>query len=378
MERKYKSFTFEGMETTVSDLLETLHVWAPPSLQESYDNSGLLVGEPNTAIQGVLVALDMTEEVVAEAASRGCNVIVAHHPIIFSGLKRLTGANYVERTVMAALRAGIALIAVHTNLDAVQTGVNAEIGKRLGLKNLQILRPVKGRLKKLVIFTPESALEAVREAVFAAGAGQIGNYDACSFQTSGMGTFRAGVGAEPYVGEMGALHRESEVRLEVVVPDYDLARVTRAMRAAHPYEEVAYDVLALENSWSEVGSGMMGELPEAMPLLQFLEHVKVQLHVPSLKYTQPVNKTVQKIAFCGGSGSFLLPDAKASGADLFLTSDLKYHQFFDADGQIVLVDIGHYENEQFTNVLIVEKIKQKFTNFAIRLAETNTNPINYL
>lgn len=365
------------METRVSDLMHYLHQWAPPALQESYDNSGLLVGEPETLVQGVLVSLDITEAVLEEAVAQGCNVIVAHHPIIFSGLKRFTGASYVERTVMAALRSNLVLIAVHTNLDAVASGVNAEIARRLGLEHPRILRPMRGRLRKLAVFVPVHAVDAVRNALFQAGAGQIGAYDECSFATDGAGTFRAGTGSNPHVGAVGARHTEPEQKLEVVVPDYAVSAVVQAMLQAHPYEEVAYDVVALENSWADVGSGMIGALPEPLDPMDFLTIIKRQLEVPVLRYTHTGGKTIQKVAFCGGSGGFLLADAIAAGADIFITSDVKYHQFFDADGRITLVDIGHYENEQFTKALIVEKIKQKFTNFAIRLAETNTNPINY-
>jgi len=365
------------METRVSDLLQYLHDWAPPALQESYDNSGLLVGEPDTIVRGVLVSLDITEAVLDEAHAQGCNVIVAHHPIIFSGIKRFTGATYVERTVMAALRSNLVLIAVHTNLDAVGSGVNAEIARRLGLEHPRILRPMRGRLRKLSVFVPVHAAGAVRDALFQAGSGHIGAYDECSFTTDGSGTFRAGEGSDPHVGSVGTRHTEPEQKLEVVVPDYAVAAAVRAMLQAHPYEEVAYDVVALENSWADVGSGMMGTLPEPMEPMEFFTMIKRQLEVPMLRYTNTGERAIQKVAFCGGSGGFLLSDAIAAGADIFITSDIKYHQFFDADGRITLVDIGHYENEQFTKALIVDKIKQKFTNFAIRLAETNTNPINY-
>lgn len=361
-----------------SEIINFLEKWAPPSLQESYDNSGLIVGDRNSEVRGVVVSLDCIESTVEEAISTGCNMVIAHHPIVFGGLKRFNGSNYVERTVIKAIKNDVLIYAIHTNLDNVQTGVNRMIGKKLGLKNLKILQPKKGLLKKVVTFCPTDHAEKVRAAMFEAGAGRIGEYDMCSFNLDGTGTFRGSENTNPHVGEPGKLHSEAEVRIETIIPTHVLKTVLRAMQEAHPYEEVAYDIYPLENLWNEVGSGMIGELDSAMAISDFFNHLKSSMEVPALRHTRILKDHIKKVAFCGGSGSFLIDTAKAKGADVFITSDIKYHQFFDADGKIVLVDIGHYENEQFTCDLIAEKLKGKFPTFAVRLSETSTNPIKYV
>lgn len=360
-----------------SEIINFLEEWAPPSLQESYDNSGLIVGDRNTEVTGVLISLDCIESTLDEAISTGCNMVIAHHPIVFGGLKRFNGGNYVERTVIKAIKNDVLIYAIHTNLDNVQTGVNRMIGERLGLQNLKILQPKKGLLKKVVTFCPTDHAEKVRNAMFEAGAGKIGEYDSCSFNLSGTGTFRGSDNTNPHVGEPEELHSEAEVRIETIIPNHLQKAVLKAMQEAHPYEEVAYDMYPLENQWNEVGSGMIGELASPMASKDFFSHVKSNLEVPALRHTKVLSDNIQKVAFCGGSGSFLIETAKAKGADVFITSDIKYHQFFDADGRILLVDIGHYENEQFTCDLIAEKLKGKFPTFAVRLSETSTNPIKY-
>lgn len=360
-----------------SEIINFLEEWAPPSLQESYDNSGLIVGEGNTEVTGVLISLDCIESTLDEAISTGCNMVIAHHPIVFGGLKRFNGSNYVERTVIKAIKNDVLIYAIHTNLDNVQTGVNRMIGKKLDLQNLKILQPKKGLLKKVVTFCPTDHAEKVRNAMFEAGAGKIGEYDSCSFNLSGTGTFRGSDNTNPHVGEPGKLHSEAEMRIETIIPDHLQKAVLKAMQEAHPYEEVAYDIYPLENQWNEVGSGMIGELDSPMASKDFFGHIRSNLEVPALRHTEVLKENIQKVAFCGGSGSFLIETAKAKGADVFITSDIKYHQFFDADGRILLVDIGHYENEQFTCDLIAEKLKGKFPTFAVRLSETSTNPIKY-
>ena len=361
-----------------SEIINFLEEWAPPSLQESYDNSGLIVGDRNAEVTGILVSLDCIESTVEEALSTGCNMVIAHHPIVFGGLKRFNGSNYVERTVIKAIKNDVLIYAIHTNLDNVQTGVNRMIGEKLGLKNLKILQPKKGLLKKVVTFCPIDHAEKVRSAMFEAGAGKIGEYDSCSFNLDGTGTFRGSENTNPHVGEPGKLHSESEVRVETIIPSHLQKAVLKAMQEAHPYEEVAYDIYPLENQWNEVGSGMIGELDSAMSASDFLGHIKSSMNVPALRHTEVLKDSIKKVAFCGGSGSFLINAAKGKGADVFITSDIKYHQFFDADGRIVLVDIGHYENEQFTCDLIAEKLKGNFPTFAVRLSETSTNPIKYV
>ncbi len=362
----------------ISDVISRLEEWAPRSLQESYDNAGLIIGNVQEEVKGILVSLDVTETVVEEACKRGANLIVAHHPVIFSGLKSLTGKNYVERTVISAIRNGVAIYAIHTNLDNVPTGVNSIIADKLGLRNTQILLPRKDSLFKLVTFAPEKDAEKVRQAIFDAGGGVIGAYDSCSFNVSGSGTFRGDNSTNPYVGERGKLHTEPETRIEVVVPDTLLQKVIRKMLSAHPYEEVAYDVYRLENNHPGIGAGLIGELGEPVTTTNFLKHLKKTMKAGVVRYTKPVKERVSRIAVCGGSGSFLLGAAKAAGADVFVTGDFKYHEFFDAEDQIVIADIGHYESEQFTIDLIVSKLVEYFSTFAVLKTKTNTNPVNYL
>lgn len=362
----------------IKEVIDYLESWAPKAYQESYDNSGLIVGDKNAELTNVLVCLDSTEAVIDEAIEKNCNLVVAHHPIVFSGLKSLTGKNYIERTIIKAIKNDIAIYAIHTNLDSVSDGVNWKIGEKLGLKNLEILSPKQNMLKKIVTFVPVSHVEKVRMALFSAGAGSIGGYDQCSFGVEGEGTFRAGGNADPFVGEQGKLHVESETRIEVIVSNDKLSNVLLALQESHPYEEVAYDIFPLSNQHNQVGSGMIGELENVTTELEFFNFVKIAMQTSSIRYTNLLHKPIKKIAFCGGSGSFLLNQAKAKGADLFITADYKYHQFFDADGEIVIADIGHFESEQFTIELIADYLTKKFTKFAVRLTEVNTNPVNYL
>lgn len=362
----------------IKEVIDYLESWAPKAYQESYDNSGLIVGDKNSEITGVLVCLDSTEEIVDEAINKGCNLIIAHHPIVFSGLKTFTGKDYIERTVIKAIKNDIAIYAIHTNLDSVSDGVNRKIGEKLGLKNLQILAPKTNLLKKLITFVPNDHLEKVRNALFSSGAGKIGNYDQCSFNSEGKGTFRAGENTDPFVGEKGTLHTESETRLEVVLTNDKLPPILSALFESHPYEEVAYDVISLDNRQTEIGSGMIGELTEESSEETFLNFVKNTMESGVIRHTNLLERPIKKVAFCGGSGSFLLNQAKAKGADVFITADYKYHQFFDADGEILIADIGHFESEQFTIELIGDYLTKKFTKFAVRLTEVNTNPVNYL
>jgi len=351
---------------------------APLAYQESYDNAGLICGSPDMDIKAALICLDSTEAVLDEAIATGCNLVIAHHPIVFSGLKKFNGKNYVERVIIKAIRNNIALYAAHTNLDNVHNGVNAKIAEKLGLVNLSILAPQKSGLKKLVVFCTEEATPALRNALFSAGAGQIGNYDECSFNTGGTGTFRAGEGADPFVGEIGKRFEGKELKIEVIYPAHIESALLKAMFSAHPYEEVAFDIISLANSNPYAGSGMVGELPAEVSETDFLKHLKEKMKAKSVRYTALRDKKVKKVAICGGSGSFLLPDAIRSGADIFVTADYKYHQFFDAENRIVIADIGHYESEQFTSELFYEILTKKFSTFAIHLSKINTNPINYL
>lgn len=358
----------------ITNYLETL---APLNYQEDYDNSGLIVGNANDEIHAALVALDCTEQIVDEAIAKNCNLIITHHPIVFKGLKKLNGKTYVERVVLKAIRNNIALYAIHTNLDHMANGVNAMICKKLGIEQAKILSPKGNLLKKLVTFCPEAQAGQVRDALFGAGAGHIGNYSECSFNGSGTGTFKAGSGSDPFVGERGTRHHEAEIRIETIFKIQDERKVLLALLESHPYEEVAYDIYPIANKLESVGAGMVGWLPYEMDGQDFLRLVKERMQAKVIRHTALLPKRIKKVAVCGGSGSFLLKDAIAAGADAFITADFKYHEFFDAEQHLVIADIGHYESEQFTSNLLIENIQEKFPNFAIRLTEHNTNPINY-
>jgi len=362
----------------IKELTDFLESHAPKALQESYDNAGLITGNAADKIQGVLISLDVTEAVIEEAVEKGANFIVAHHPIIFKGLKRLTGDDYVQRCIIKAVKNDIAVYAAHTNIDNVLGGVNSKIAELTGLKNTDILSPQKGRLRKLVTFVPGAQLEEVREALFAAGAGHIGNYDKCSYNLEGSGTFRAGENTDPFVGKQGELHTEPEVRTETIYPDYHEASVIRALHKAHPYEEPAYDIYALENEHQQIGAGIIGDLPYEEPALDFLKKIKKIFNTGCIRHTALKGKSIKKASFCGGSGSFLLSAAKARKADIFISADFKYHEFFDAEDDIIIADIGHYESEQYTKNLFYELITKNFSNFACSISAINTNPINYL
>lgn len=362
----------------LKDIIAEIENIAPPALQEHYDNSGLIVGHPSQEIKAALICLDSTEAIIDEAIAKNCNLVIAHHPIVFSGLKKFNGKNYIERVVMKAIKNDIALYAAHTNLDNAYNGVSYKMAEKLGLKNVSTLQPKKELLKKIVTFCPVAHAEAVRNAMFSQGAGHIGDYSACSFNTEGTGTFKGGENSQPFVGSANKMHFEAELKIETVVYAHQLPRVINAMIDAHPYEEVAYDVYPIENKALQIGSGVVGELPSPMNTMDFLTTLKTTFKTDCVRHTATLKETVSKIALCGGSGSFLLSDAIQSGADVFITADFKYHQFFDAENKIVIADIGHYESEQFTSELIYDILIKKIPNFALHLSEKNTNPINYL
>ncbi|WP_291907562.1 Nif3-like dinuclear metal center hexameric protein [Chitinophaga sp. CB10] len=362
----------------IKEIIRAIESFAPLQYQESYDNAGLLFGDASREVTNVLLTLDATEEVIDEAIARGCNLVVAHHPIVFGGLKKITGSNYVERVAIKAIRHDVAVYAAHTNLDNVRNGVCAEMAGRLGLEKCRVLQPKKGLLKKLYTFVPEADAEKVRAALFEAGAGHIGEYSECSYNGVGEGTFKAGAGTDPYVGKVGERHFEKETKLEVIFPLYLEGRVMAALLSSHPYEEVAYDIVNLDNTYNEVGSGLVGELPAAMEELEFLRLVKERFGAGCVKYTNLRGKQVKRVALCGGAGSFLLKRAIGAGADVYISSDFKYHEFFDADNQIVIADIGHFESEQFTVELFYHILTEKFRNFAPLKSTIKTNPVNYL
>ncbi len=361
----------------LNNLFKVLNDIAPFQLQESYDNSGLQLGSPEQEVSKGLICLDVTMPVVHEAIRKGCDLILCHHPLIFKGITTISDEHTTGRIIIEAIRHGIAIVAVHTNLDNAYHGVNYELGQRLGLTDLKILEPAGGMLKKLVTFCPLAHAEKVRAAIFEAGAGQIGDYDCCSFNLEGKGSFRAGENTHPFTGKIQELHYEPEVRIETIFPAYLQASVLSAMLAAHPYEEVAYDIYPLHNLFDRVGSGMVGNYEKPLIVSEFLGSIKKTLGVPFVRHANYDKGEIQRVAICGGSGSFLMQHAIRSGAQAFVTADVKYHQFFEAHDKIMLVDAGHFETEQFTKDLLYSRLKKKIATFAFLISETNTNPVNY-
>lgn len=362
----------------LSEIINFFEQTAPLAIQESYDNSGLLVGDANNEIAKALISLDVTDEVIDEAIKEKCSLIISHHPLIFKPLKKLTSQSLTERLVVKAIKNDIAIYAMHTNLDNFSKGVNAILAKKLGIGKLKILSPSASKLKKLVCFCPQDHAHKVREAMFNAGAGQIGNYDNCSYNSEGSGSFRALDNAKPFVGEKGELHFENETRIETIVPDFKINAVVNSMINAHPYEEVAYDIYPLENKSLLTGAGMIGEIEEEMEIKDFLAFVKETLNTKFIKHNELLKRKVRRIAICGGSGSFLINRAHSQKADVFITGDVKYHDFFEHQGEMTIVDAGHYETEQFTKELIHSILKEKFPNFAVQISETGTNPVLFL
>jgi len=361
----------------INEITNAIEAFAPLNLQEDYDNAGFITGNGKTDCTGALLSLDCTEAVIEEAIQSNCNLIVAHHPIIFKGLKKLTGSNYVERTIIKAIQNNIAIYACHTNIDNVIDGVNAKIAQKLGLVNLKILAPKSGLLRKLIVFVPASHADKVREALFSAGAGHIGNYENVSFNSDGKGTFKGNEHAKPFLGEANKLSIEAEIRIETLFEVQDQARIISAMLGVHPYEEVAYDIFPLENKHQQIGSGLIGDLEKELSENEFMTKVKSTFNLKILKHTNLTNKKIKKVAVCGGSGQFLLKNAINSNADSYVSSDFKYHELFDAEGKLLALDIGHYESEQFTPEIFYDIIRKKFPKFALHLSKTNTNPVNY-
>jgi len=362
----------------IKQITNFLESYAPLEYQESYDNCGLIIGDANAEVKGALITLDCTEAIIDEAIATGCNLVIAHHPIIFSGLKKLNGSNYIERAVIKAIKNDIAIYAIHTNLDNVHNGVSAKIAEKLGLENCKILAPKSDLLRQLVVYCPNANAETLKTALFEAGAGTIGDYDQCSFTSIGKGTFRANENCTPFVGEIGENHTENEDRIEVIYPKFKERAILDAMEVAHPYEQVAHQIYVLDNKHQLVGSGIIGELKTPVDAQVFLKNLKLNMQTDCVRHTSLVKQQIKTVAVCGGSGSFLLKNAMAAKADIFITADFKYHEFFDAENKIVIADIGHYESEQFTKDLIYDLLVKNFTKFAVRLSKVNTNPIKYL
>jgi dinuclear metal center YbgI/SA1388 family protein len=361
----------------VKDFCNAIEAIAPLAYQESYDNAGLILGNPEQEVTQILLCLDSTEAVVDEAIAKGCNLIIAHHPLIFKGLKKINGKNDVERTVIKAIENKIAIYAAHTNLDNVlHKGVNQKFAQKLGLKNLQILQEKSEQLVKIVVYTPLDHAEKLKDVMFAAGAGHIGNYSECSFSSTGTGTFKPELDSNPSIGKIGLREHQSEIKIEAIAPSFMSSKIVSALKMAHPYEEMAYELIPISNFNQSVGAGVIGELDSSMESIEFLDFLKKALNLELIKHT-PFEKKIKKVAVCGGSGSFLLNSAMRSQADVYITADVKYHEFFDAIGNLMFCDIGHYESEISTLELFYEEIKDKFPNFAVHFCETSTNPIHY-
>jgi dinuclear metal center YbgI/SA1388 family protein len=365
------------MGIKIENIINHLESIAPLVYQESYDNAGLLTGSAEMETDSVLVSLDCTEEVVDDAIDKGCKLIISHHPIIFNGLKKINGKNDIERTIIKAIKNDIAIYAIHTNLDNVHLGVNKRLAEIIGLKHTRVLLPKNQILKKLVTFIPVDHLSKVKDALFDAGAGNIGNYDQCSFAVEGIGTFRGNEQSNPFVGTKGKEHHEKEVKLEMIFPKHFQQNIIAALIRNHPYEEVAFDIISLDNFDDRIGAGMIGELNIPLSPIDFLGHLKQAMGLKSIRYTETNQAKIKTVAICGGAGSFLLKTALAQKADAFVTGDFKYHEFFDADKRLMIADVGHYESEFFTKELLRDLILEKFPTFAVLLTQINTNPIKY-
>lgn len=361
----------------VKDVAKVMEEIAPLTYAEDFDNVGLLVGDYSNDVTGILVTLDTTEEVVEEAIAKNCNLIISFHPIIFSGLKKLNGNNYVEKAVLKAIKNDINIYATHTALDNSKVGVNFKIAEQLRLTNTSILIPKENTIKQLITYVPTENLAALKNALYEAGAGKIGNYDSCGFSTEGKGNFRPIEGANPFIGEKGKLESVAESRVEVVMPQHLEGEILKALFNNHPYEEVAYSVINLNNKNKYIGIGMIGELEKEMSEQDFFSYLKTQMNTPMIRHSKLLNKKIKKVAVLGGSGAFAIKNAKNAGADIYITADLKYHDFFSSENKLVLADIGHFESEQFTKNLITSYLKEKFTNFVIFNSGINTNPVNY-
>ena len=362
----------------IKEIVSALERFAPLPLQDGFDNAGLQIGLTEAEATGALLCLDVTEAVLDEAIALGYNLVISHHPLIFKGYKSITGKDYVERCILKAIKNDIVIYSAHTNLDNAQGGVNYKIAEKMGLKNLKVLEPKENSLVKLVTFVPNAQADRVREALFAAGCGSIGNYDSCSYNLKGEGTFRANEGTHPFCGTIGELHYEDEVRIETILPAYKKAEVVKTLLSVHPYEEPAFDLYPLQNDWSQAGAGVVGELAEPETELEFLKRIKKIFEVGCVRHNKLTGREIQKVALCGGAGAFLLPRAIRAGADVFVTGEIRYHDYFGHEDEILMAEIGHYESEQYTKEIFYSIIRDLFPNFALQMSKINTNPIKYL
>ncbi len=362
----------------IKEIVSALERFAPLPLQDGFDNAGLQIGLTETEATGALLCLDVTEAVLDEAIALGYNLIISHHPLIFKGYKSITGRDYVERCILKAIKNDIVIYSAHTNLDNAPGGVNFKMAEKIGLSNVRVLEPKENALLKLVTFVPVSHAESVRKALFTAGCGCIGNYDACSYNVEGEGTFRAQAGCRPFCGDIGNLHTEKETRIETILPAYKKAEAIRVLSSVHPYEEPVFDVYPLQNSWMQAGAGVIGELETPETELEFLKHIKKTFEVKCLRHNKLNGREIQTVALCGGAGSFLMPLAIRNGADVFITGEIKYHDYFGHDTDILLAEIGHYESEQYTKEIFYTIIRELFPSLALKQCKANTNPIKYL
>lgn len=362
----------------IKEIVTALERFAPLPLQDGFDNAGLQIGLTEAEATGALLCLDVTEAILDEAIALGYNLVISHHPLIFKGYKSITGKDYVERCILKAIRNEITVYSAHTNLDNAWGGVNFKMAEKIGLQKVRILEPQNGHLVKLVTFVPASYEEKVRTALFEAGCGCIGNYDACSFNIAGTGTFRAQEGTHPFCGKVGELHRENEVRIETVLPAYRKSEAVKALLAAHPYEEPAFDIYPLQNSWMQAGAGIIGQLETEETELDFLKRIKKIFEVECLRHNKLTGREIKTVALCGGAGAFLMPLAISNGADVFITGEIKYHDYFGHDQDILLAEIGHYESEQYTKEIFYDIIRGLFPDLAVQQTKINTNPIKYM
>ena len=362
---------------TIKDIIALLEAWAPPAAAEDFDNVGLLVGDANRICTGALITLDALDTVVDEAITKNCNFIISFHPIIFSGLKSITGKNYVEKTVLKALENKIAIYALHTALDNHPKGVNYGIAQKIGMQNNTFLLPKKDSLKKLRFYAPSESVEKIKEALFAEGAGALGNYTKCSFENEGLGQYQPNEEAQPSVGKKGEHTQVVETQVQLVFETHLQSKILHALHKVHPYEEIAFEIYTPENDNPNRGMGSIGVLSTPTNEEAFLQQLKKVFNPKCIRHSQLLGKPIQRVAVLGGSGSFAIGAAKQQKADVYITADLKYHDFYQAEGELLLIDLGHYESEQFTKNLILDYLSKKMPNFAFILAATNTNPINY-
>ena len=359
----------------IEEIINYLESEYPLDYQESYDNCGIQVGKTNAEFSGAIITLDVTEAHIEEALSKNCNLIISHHPLIFKGIKKITGNSATERIIEKSIKNDISIYSLHTNLDNHLLGLNGFIAQKLGLINVRILQTKENLLKKLVVYCPESHAEVVRNALFEAGAGHIGNYDSCSFNTKGKGSFRGNSASNPFAGVANELHFENEIRIEVVFPAILQKELISSLLKVHPYEEVAYDVFSIDNAYENIGSGIVGEFENAIPVQDFFKKIQLIFHIPCIRHNQASNDKIKRVAFCGGSGSLLIPYAHKAEADAFVTGDISYHDFFN--NQLFVIDIGHYESEAYSTELIVNQLTKKFNTFAFLISEIKSNPVNY-